>query len=98
MTDKLTVTFHMLSIADGRTRAIVQFHDVHCVPDVGETCLVVTTRDGDGNYSSDGEPQRQWHGTVVQREFSYEIHGKDSASCHSAIYVDVYVDCAEATQ
>lgn len=94
MTDGLVVSFHMLDAA-GDELGMVQFSDVPIVPAVGEPCLVVTSRDGDGNYSSDGKPQRRWDGTVIKREFSCEIHGRNSAFHRATIYVDVYVDCAK---
>lgn len=88
---ELIVTFHMLDAAGDET-GMVQFHDVPVLPMRGEPCYVVTSRDSDGNYSSDGKPQRRWAGVVLRREFSCEIHGKSGASYRAAIYVEIYVD------
>lgn len=95
---EMVVAFHGLNIAGNMLRDTVQFHDVSCLPDIGETCFIVTARDKEGNYSLDGKPQRRWSGTVVKREFSYEIHGKDAAHRRSVVYVDIYVDCGKQPQ
>lgn len=86
------VHFHMVDGQDNPLGA-VQFHDAPVIPDIGDLCHVVTSRDSNGNYSSDGKPQRRWNGTVLKREFSYEVQGKSSATYRTVVYVDIYVGC-----
>lgn len=91
---EMVVSFYKLNDT-GDDLYMVQFHGVPFVPTVGEKCCIVSSRDSEGNYPLDGKPGQRWSGTVVKREFSYEIQGRDSASYRSIVYVDVYIDCGQ---